>query len=52
MNLSALATKNRWALINKKSFKARTSMRTRDDARSSKRPTERIYDTATQSFVR
>lgn len=54
MNLSQTVAKAtaRWALINKNTGKLRRSTATRTAARNAKRPTERIFDTATGSFVR
>lgn len=42
----------RWSLINKKSGNMRKMYATRSAARNSKRPTERIFDTVNETFVR
>ncbi len=52
MNLSRIVAKSRWALVNKRTGNIRRSTATRDAARTAKRPTERIFDTVTQAYVR
>lgn len=47
-----ITSKNRWAIVNRKSGKVRTSVGTRDEARINKRSTERVFDTVNQVFVR
>lgn len=47
-----MTTTKRWILVNKNTGKARVSKETRDEARMSKRSTERIYDTTNGVFVR
>ena len=45
-------TGNRWALVNKNTSNVRTIKATRSAARSAKRSTERLFDLATETFVR
>ena len=52
MSLSVTTSKNRWALVNKRTLNIRRSTATRAAARNAKRPTERILDTLTDTYVR
>lgn len=47
-----IAANKRWALVNRNSGKVRVAKSTRDLAREAKRPTERIFDLQTQTYVR
>ena len=49
---SQLTAKHRWAVVNRNSGKVRTSAPTRELARITKRPTERLFDTQSQEYVR